>query len=342
MNSERFSERKYIKLYNEGKKDEEIAEIFGLHVETVKDLRKNLDLEKRNCPTKTKKDFNAGNKTEKRNMNLEIENHLPLPIKVPRRFDVKKFLSLYCKGETDKYIASFFRMDLVTIGKIRRGFDLESINSRGKQIKWTKEKIIEDLKKLHKKLGREPLSKDDTPLVTATYTYFGSFVKAKKIAGIEITKKGKFLYSKKKIVGKMREISERKGSVIEYQDDMELSKAAVNAFGSWWAAKKAAKLLFFNKKEEKEIKRSSEDNTEIAFLAKRFLDLFYEDRRDEEFEKIVKPLCQKLEFDFKKKSLEELRERSHQFLLEHPRSFLVVQDGWAKETFQRITKERIV
>ena len=113
--------------------------------------------------------------------------------------------------------------------------------------KWSKEKIVEEIKKLKQKnvnLAASSIYKTHCPLFTAACSkrYFSSWANAVRAAGVDydaILKIGKerrreqlTLWSKKEILTELKKIDEKSLLTI-YRDRLALYSAARREFGNW-------------------------------------------------------------------------------------------------------------
>lgn len=118
------------------------------------------------------------------------------------------------------------------------------------QKKWTKQKIKRRLKEESKKV-EGPLVSGDVPpkLKHAAYSYFGSWNRAKKAAGLGLAQASPKEWDREDVKDKLKEWDRKVEGVLSQEDvPSVLAKAAHDLFGSWNEAKEAVGLKLHKKK----------------------------------------------------------------------------------------------
>lgn len=107
--------------------------------------------------------------------------------------------------------------------------------------KWNKKRVIAELQRVYEEIGKSPTTRDvDGALVYASERYFGSWNKAKKVAGLETAHKR---WDKEKVKRELKRHAEELGkSPTKTEVPTSLVSACNSYFGSWNKAKKATNL----------------------------------------------------------------------------------------------------
>lgn len=121
--------------------------------------------------------------------------------------------------------------------------------------KWSKARVIHDIRKFVEEKGFLPIARDDENLTGAAIRHFGTWNNAKRSAGLEVHRQPpKYqMWSKEKVIKELQTFVEVNGfSPSRRKIPITLLSACERYFGSWTRAKEAAGIEVYRNKWSKE------------------------------------------------------------------------------------------